>query len=144
MSLDANRRALGAWTERTRSRRSATIAFGVLENAGNYVAVDVTHEATLSVQEKGNFPRRDHLAARVKPGTADVLLLEIKREGAGFAASLTSTSGKSNSLPIWKTRADAPGDVWLQALGDGILFDEIKLTGVLSTDWLREKLNGAQ
>ena len=126
------------------SRRNTSFAFGLLENAGNVVAVDVTHEATLSVQEKGKFPRRDRLAARVQPGNADVLLLEIKPEGAGFAATLNSASGKTKSVPVWKERADLPGDVWIQALGDGILFDEIKLTGLLSPDWLREKLNGNQ
>ena len=126
------------------SRRDTSFAFGAFTSPAGDVAVDVSREAVLTVREKSKLPRRDHVAARGQPG-AENLVLQLKQEGLGYSATLsTATGGKTKSIPLWNDKPDAPGDVWFQALGEGLLLDEIKIAGTLPADWIREKMSGAQ
>ncbi len=126
------------------SRHDTSFAFGAFTSPAGDVAVDVSREAVLTVREKNKLPRRDHVSARGQPSAAESLVLQLRQEGLGYAATLSTTGGKTKSIPLWNDKPDAPGDVWFQALGEGLLLDEIKIAGTLPADWIREKMSGAQ
>ena len=79
------------------------------------------------------------LAKYLRVDTQNARRRVVQRTSVSYFAA-----GKGKALPLWKERPDAPCDIWLQALDDGILLDEIRISGVLPADWLRAKWSGAQ
>ena len=128
------------------SRRDTSFAFAYKTASGS-VAVDVSRQAVeLSVEEVDKLRRSDKIFARGQPNTAESLVLHLKQEGTAkdFSASLNTSTSKSKSILLWKAKPDAAGELWFQALVEPLLLDEIIITGTLSSDWIREKLSGAQ
>ncbi len=126
------------------ARRDTTFAFAFKTPQGN-VAVDVSRQAVeLSVEEVDKLRKYDKIFTRGQPNAPESMLLQLKPEGSGQSASLSTTNGKSKSIPIWKDKPEAAGELWFQALVEPLLLDEIVITGTLSSDWIREKLSGAQ
>ena len=125
------------------SRRDTSFAFACKFPSGN-VAVDVSRQAVeLSVEEIDKLRKYDKIFTRGQPGAAESMILQLKQEGPGFAASLSTTGGKSKSIPLWKDKPDAAGELWFQALVEPLLLDEIIVNGTVSTEWIREKMSGA-
>ena len=60
-------------------------------------------------------------------------------EKNGFSAQFTSATNKSKSLSVQKD--DGLGELWVQGLSDGTAFEEIKISGVVPANWLREQLS---
>ncbi|HYF48988.1 MAG TPA: FecR domain-containing protein [Planctomycetota bacterium] len=120
------------------SPRDVPFAFGAVESPQSSVAVDVAEKATMQVNEADRPARSESVPAR-KAGSAERLRLEIIRESGGLTAVMTSASGKSKILPLQRARAS--GDLWMQALGNGIVLDEIKLQAVIPIEWLLQQLS---
>ncbi|HLX63877.1 MAG TPA: zf-HC2 domain-containing protein [Planctomycetota bacterium] len=124
------------------SNRDANFEF-TLDSTAGVVDVNMSKQATLQVKEKGKYPAQDHVDARNQLGAGERLVLQIKPESSAMAASLSTTSGKTKLLPLWKEHTMLPMDLTFQAFFDGILLDEIKVSGTLPVDWIRKKMSGA-
>lgn len=126
------------------SSREASFAFGVLKNAESGVSAEVAPYpagAALRVQARRQTVRNAAVAARAKPGP-ETLRLEIARaKGGGWTAQLSSSSARSKPVELPREGNFAPAPVWLQSLGEGLVVDEIKLTGIVPADWLRQRLS---
>jgi len=123
------------------SQRDASFAFGALESAESGAAVDVTREAALQIREKGRAVRSVTVPARTQAGKIERLRLEVSPEGGNFAVQLSSSVDKGNKpLSLAKEKNDKP-ELWLQGLGDGVNLREVKISGVIPTEWLREQLS---
>ena len=121
------------------SRHDTSFVFAY-KTASGTVAVDVSRPAVvLSVEEPEKLRRFDKLFTRGQPGAPESMILQLKHEGTGVVAALSTTGGNSKSIPIWKDKTDAAGELWFQALVEPLLLDEIIVTGTVSNDWLREK-----
>jgi len=114
-------------------------AFGALETANNGVSVDVAREARLQVRENGRTVRSGVAPARAASGKVEKLQLDINKEGGGFGAQLSTSAEKTNVLPLPKEIHT--GKLWLQGLNDNVSFDEVKISGVIPAEWLKEKLS---
>ncbi len=124
------------------SQSDSALAFGALESSDSGVAVDIGREAKLQISEKGRTVRFAAIPFRASAGRPEWIRLDIAREGAGFSAQLQTPGEKSNALPVPKEAAKSgSGTLWIQALGDALGFDNVKITGVVPTDWLRERLS---
>lgn len=121
--------------------REGNFAFGLLDASDCGVVVDVTKNANLQIRDKGRNARSSSVAARSNKNGNEFLRLEILREASGYSAQLSSAAGKSKTLPLAKVKNEEGSNLWLQALGDAMLFDEIKISGTLSMDWLRDRLS---
>lgn len=121
--------------------REPNFAFGLLDSADCGVVVDVSKAANLQIRDKGRTARSNSVAARSNKNGNEFLRLEILREASGFSAQLVTAAGKSKSLPLAKVKNDEGANLWIQALGDAMMFDEIKISGTLSMDWLRDRLS---
>ncbi len=127
------------------ARRDTGFAFGAFDSRDGDVAVDVSaREVVMTVRDKGKLPQSDHNVPRAQPGAAEKIVLQLKSEGLGFVGMLTATGGKSKTIPLWKDKTDAPGVIWFHALGEGLLLDEIKISGTLPAEWIRQRMSGAQ
>ena len=122
------------------SVRDTSFAFGALQTPESGIAVDTARDAVMQILEKGKATRRASVTARIQPGKPEKLGLEVKRDKAVYSAVLNSSSCNS-SLPLDGHKKGSTGDLWLQALGDGLLIDEIKVCGVVPSEWLRERLS---
>lgn len=114
-------------------------AFGALESANNGVSVDVAREARLQIRENGRSVRSGVAPARGTSGKVERLQLDIRKEGGGLGAQLSTSAEKTNVLPLPKELS--AGKLWLQGLNDNVTFDEVKISGVLPAEWVREKLS---
>jgi len=121
--------------------REANFAFGLLDASDCGVVVDVTKTANLQIRDKGRNARSNTVPARSNKNGNEFLRLEIIREASGYSAQLVTAAGKSKVLPLSKVKNDDGANLWIQALGDAMLFDEIKISGTLSMDWLRDRLS---
>jgi hypothetical protein len=125
------------------SLRDATFAFGVLENPDAGVTVDVAPHpggAALRIRAKNQTVRNASVQARAHAGP-ETLRLEIARAGGGLTAQLSSNSAKSGPIPLPRDGNYAPAPLWLQTLGEGLAVDEIKVTGIVPAEWLRQRLS---
>jgi hypothetical protein len=125
-----------------RSSSDASFAFGVFKTASGGVSVDVEREAVLTVKSRGGDTRSSALPARAQKGQAEKLRLDIVREASGqLSAVLNISDRRSKDLPIARDAETAGGEVWLQGLGEGILFSDIHIEGRIPAGWLRERLS---
>jgi hypothetical protein len=122
------------------SRPENQISFGALyhDRVDSGVWVDVVQEAVLQVRQHGKTVHKASVPARKQTDSAERLLLEINREKADLSATLTSLEDKSRALEI--PHDFNAGQPWIQALTDGVAVDEIKITGVIATTWLMDRL----
>lgn len=119
-------------------------AFGAAGTPEGGVAVDVARDAMLQIRDRCRTVRSASVPVRNSTGKLERLRLEIVREAAGAAAQLSSPAAKSDPLPLPRAEgAPRPisGKLWLQSLGDAVLFDEVRVTGLVPGEWLREKLS---
>jgi hypothetical protein len=123
------------------SRGDLSFAVGVLGTSDGGIAIDVARDAVIQVREKCRTARNASVPVRDAAGKLERLRIEIASEKGGFAAQLSSPAGKSNSLPLPSGKAPISGKLWLQSLGDSVSFDEVRITGLVPADWLREKLS---
>lgn len=114
-------------------------AFGALETASSGVSVDVAHEARLQVRENGRTVRSGVAPARGPSGKVERLQLDIRKEGGSLGAQLSTSVEKTNALPLPKELNS--GKLWLQGLNDNVSFDEVKISGVIPAEWLKEKIS---
>jgi len=122
------------------SQRDAPFAFGVLETSDGGVSVDVGREATLRIREKNLAVRGDSVPARVNTAN-DKLRLNVTREPNGLAVQLSSNAARTSLLPLPREKALTTPTLWVQTLAEGIVFSEIRISGVIPTEWLRERLS---
>jgi len=114
-------------------------AFAVLEHAGGRVSVDLGKEAVLQVDVKPH-PRAARLEYRNRPQAAERVSLEVRTEGLESQAVLATATGRTPPLPLPKG-FEGPGDVWIQSpLGEGLVLDGLRVTGLLPREWLRKRL----
>ena len=121
------------------SIRETNFAFGVLETPDAGVAVDMTRDAVMQVREKGRTTRNVCVPARTQAGSVERLALEIKCDNPCFTALLSSNTG-SKTLPLTAQKTELAGDLWVQALSEGVLIDELRISGLLPAEWLRKQL----
>lgn len=130
------------------SQGGASFAFGALGTPEGGVAVDVARDAVLQVRDQCRTARSAALPVRAAGGKLERLRLEIVDGAAagapkpGLTAQLIAPTGKSKPLPLGE-KAPRPiqGKLWLQSLGDTVGFDEVRITGCVPAEWLRERLS---
>jgi hypothetical protein len=121
------------------SQRDASFAFGAMKTAEESgVSIDVTKDALLQIREKGRVVRSAKVAVR-QSDKDERLRLELNPEGAGFSAQLITATSKTKSLSVQKS--DGLCELWVQGLSGGATFEEVKISGVVPAEWLREQLS---
>jgi hypothetical protein len=100
--------------------------------------VDLGKEAVLQVHVKPH-PRAARVEYRNRTQAAERVSLEVHTEGLESQAVLATATGRTPPLPLPKD-FEGPGDVWIQALGEGLVLDGLKVTGLLPREWLRKRL----
>jgi len=123
------------------SQGEVSFAFGALGSSESGVSVDVARDAAVQVREQCRTVRGASLAVRNPAGKLERLRLEIVPEKGGLVAQLSSGTAKSNPLSVPRPAGAASGKLWLQSLGDNILFDEVRIAGTIPAEWLRERLS---
>jgi hypothetical protein len=122
------------------SASETNFAFGVIKTEARGVYVDVDREAHLTV--KGRDTREISMPVRQQKGETEKLRLDLVREAGGqVSAVLSANDRRSKDLPVPSEIENDFGDISLQGFGDGILFSEIRVQGVIATSWLREQLS---
>jgi len=100
--------------------------------------VDLGKEAVLQVHVKPH-PRAARVEYRNRPQAAERVSLEVRTEGLESQALLATATGRTPPLPLPKG-FEGPGEVWMQSLGEGLVLDGLKVTGLLPREWLRKRL----
>lgn len=116
-------------------------AFGALDSEAGGISVDVGREARLQIREKGRTVRSASTPARGQSGKIERLRLDILAENSGFAAQLSSSADRTNSLPLPKELQSPKAKLWLQGLSDSMSFSEVKISGVIPAEWLHERIS---
>ena len=122
-------------------RPERSLAFGALFTPERGVSVDVSREAALQVRVNNTHAHSATLAARKDADKPERLALDISAEKGGLSAVMTSKEEKSQAFVLPAEFSGRSGQLWLQALSDGITVDEIKLTGTVPAEWLSEALS---
>ncbi|MGD0092770.1 MAG: hypothetical protein ABSE73_22895, partial [Planctomycetota bacterium] len=132
------------------SQSVASLAFGALGTPEGGVAVDVARDAVLGVRDQCRTARSAAVPVRTAAGKLERLRLEIADGAAagapkpGLTAQLSTPFVKSKPLPLpqpEKAATPPQGKLWLQSLGDTLVFDEVRIAGCLPAEWLRERLS---
>jgi hypothetical protein len=133
------------------SQAAGSLAFGALSTPEGGVAVDVVRDAVLQVRDQCRTARKATVPVRTA-GKLERLRLEIVDGAAtgagkpGLAAQLIAPAAKSNPLPLpLADKTPRPpqgqGKLWLQSLADTVAFDEVRISGCIPAEWLRERLS---
>jgi len=126
------------------SQGGGSFAFGALGTPEGGVAVDVARDAVLQVRDQCRTAHSAAVPVRTAAGKLEHLRLEIADGTAagapkpGLTAQLIAPAGKSNLLPLAKK---VQGKLWLQSLADNVAFDEVRISGCIPAEWLRERLS---
>lgn len=122
------------------SKPENLLSFGVSYHVEGGASVDVSREAILQIKRRGNTLHKTSVPARAQADAAERLALEVAREKSTMTAVLSSREDKTKALDLPRDFNDMAGEVWMQALSEGVAVDEIKITGVISTTWLMDRL----
>ena len=114
--------------------------FAVLRRGEQQVLLELGAEAVLQINA-APIRRVARATYRSDPRAAERVQVELARQGPEHLATLSTSAGRTAPLPLPKA-LEAPGEACLKALGDGLILDELKLTGVLPRAWLRQRLEG--
>jgi hypothetical protein len=122
-------------------RPERNLAFGALFTPERGVSVDVSREAALQVRVNNTHAHSSTIAAHKDAEKSERLALDITAEKGGLSAVMTSKEEKSQAFQLPAEFSGRSGQLWLQALSDGITMDEIKITGTIPAEWLSEALS---
>jgi hypothetical protein len=125
-------------------RAERNLAFGALYTPERGISADIAREAALQVRIKSAHAHRAVVAAHKEPGKTERLALEIAAEKGGFAATLSSQSEKTSAVTLPPEFQGKTGQLWIQALSEGLKLDEVKISGTIPAEWLSESLSKAK
>jgi len=97
------------------------------------LSLDLGKEAVLNVNAKP-VPRVARMAYRTVAQTAERIRLDISADKEGEAI-LSTAAGKTQALPVPK-KLLTPGTLQIQALGEGLTLDGLRIQGVLPRAWV--------
>ena len=122
-------------------RPERSLAFGALYTNERGVSADVAREATLQVRIKDTRAHSANVAARKEPEKTERLALEIGLERGGLSAVLSSRDEKTSAVQLPPEFQGKSGQLWIQALSEGVNLDEIKISGTIPAEWLGDALS---
>ncbi|HEY3323694.1 MAG TPA: zf-HC2 domain-containing protein [Planctomycetota bacterium] len=105
------------------------------------VTVDVGREARLQVRGKDGALRNSSVPVHAPAGKFERLRLDVTSERGGFAAQFGTATDKTGVLQVPKDVVTSKTALWVQGVGDTVTFEEVRITGIVPTEWLRERLS---